>query len=73
LAEPAAVLIAARNEGGRIGATVVAVRDAFPDAIVIVADDGSRDGTAREAEAAGAHVLRLPHRGKGQALTLAER
>jgi Glycosyl transferase family 2 len=73
LAEPAAVLIAARNEGGRIGATVVAVRDAFPDAVVIVADDGSRDGTARAAEAAGAHVLRLPHRGKGQALTLAER
>jgi hypothetical protein len=73
LAEPAAVLIAARDEAGRVGATVAALRDAFPDAVVIVADDGSRDGTAREAEAAGAHVLRLPHRGKGQALTLAER
>jgi hypothetical protein len=40
---------------------------------VIVADDGSRDRTAAEAEAAGARVLRLPRRGKGQALTLAER
>jgi hypothetical protein len=38
-----------------------------------VADDGSADGTAAEAEAAGARVLRLPARGKGQALTLAER
>ncbi len=39
---------------------------------MIVADDGSRDGTAAEAEAAGARVLRLPRRGKGQALALAE-
>jgi Glycosyl transferase family 2 len=73
LAEPAAVLIAARDEAGRVGATVTALREAFPGAVVIVADDGSRDGTAAEAEAAGARVLRLPHRGKGQALTLAER
>jgi hypothetical protein len=71
--EPAAVLVAARDEAGRIGETVRALRDVFPDAEVIVADDGSRDGTAREAEEAGARVLRLPHRGKGQALTLAER
>jgi hypothetical protein len=69
---PAAILVAARNEAGRIGATVTALREAFPEARVIVADDGSRDGTAAEAEAAGAEVLRLPHRGKGQALTLAE-
>jgi len=73
VADPAAVLVAARDEEGRIGATVAALREAFPEAVVIVADDGSRDGTADEAEAAGARVLRLPHRGKGQALTLAER
>jgi Glycosyl transferase family 2 len=72
LAEPAAVLIAARDEAGRVGAIVTALREAFPGAVVIVADDGSQDGTAAEAEAAGARVLRLPHRGKGQALTLAE-
>ena len=73
MADPVAVLIAARDEAGRIGATVRALRAAFPAAAVLVADDGSRDGTAAEAEAAGATVLRLPHRGKGQALTLAER
>lgn len=73
MAEPVAVLVAARDEEGRIGETVKAVRAAFPAAVVIVADDGSRDGTAAEAEAAGARVIRLPHRGKGQALTLAER
>jgi hypothetical protein len=70
---PAAVLVAARDEAGRIGPTVAVLREAFPAAAVIVADDGSRDETAAEAEAAGARVLRLPHRGKGQALALAER
>jgi hypothetical protein len=73
VAEPVAVLVAARDEEGRIGATVASLREAFPAAEVIVADDGSGDATAAEAEAAGARVLRLPHRGKGQALTLAER
>ena len=68
-----AVLVAARDEGGRIGRTVAALRRTFPNAEVIVADDGSRDATVAEAEAAGARVLRLPRRGKGQALTLAER
>jgi hypothetical protein len=72
VAEPVAVLVAARDEEGRIGDTIAALREAFPGAEVIVADDGSRDATAAEAEAAGARVLRLPHRGKGQALTLAE-
>jgi hypothetical protein len=70
---PVAVLVAAKDEGGRIGETVAALRAAFPGAQVIVADDGSRDDTAAEAEAAGARVVRLPRRGKGQALTLAER
>jgi hypothetical protein len=73
VAELAAVLIAARDEAARIGATVERLRAQFPDAEVIVADDGSRDGTAQAAEEAGARVLRLPARGKGQALTLAER
>jgi hypothetical protein len=67
------VIVAARDEEERIRATVAALREEFPDAEVIVADDGSRDRTALEAEAAGARVVRLPRRGKGQALTLAER
>ena len=67
------ILIAARDEAGRIGTTVEELRRQFPEADVIVADDGSRDATAEVAELAGALVLRLPHRGKGQALTLGER
>lgn len=66
------ILVAARDEDASIAATVGALRSAFPAADVIVADDGSRDLTADEAERAGARVLRLPARGKGQALTLAE-
>ena len=73
MAEPVAILVAARDEEQRIGETIAALRHAFPEAEVIVADDGSRDGTARAAEEAGARVLRLPRRGKGQALALAER
>lgn len=73
MAEPVAVLIAARNEAGRIAETVAALREQFPEAEIIVADDGSRDGTARAAEEAGAVVLRLAPRGKGQALSAAER
>ncbi|HEV3479725.1 MAG TPA: glycosyltransferase [Gaiellaceae bacterium] len=73
MASPVAVLIAARDEEGRIARAVEQVRAAFPGAEVIVADDGSRDATAEAAERAGAHVLRLARRGKGQALSLAER
>jgi hypothetical protein len=67
------VLVAARDEEARIGRTVAELRRQFPGAAVIVADDGSGDATAAAAEEAGAEVLRLPRRGKGQALTLAER
>ena len=71
--EPLTILVAARDEEDVIGSTVANLRAAFPDAEVIVADDGSRDGTADVAEAAGAVVLRLSRRGKGQALSAAER
>ena len=73
MADALTVLVAARDEEGTIGATVAALRRAFPNAEVLVADDGSRDGTAAAAEAAGARVVRLPRLGKGQALALAER
>ena len=73
MTEPLTILVAARDEEDRIAATVSALRAAFPDAEVLVADDGSRDETADRAEAAGATALRLPPRGKGEALSAAER
>ena len=58
------VLVAARDEEDRIGPAVGRLREAFPEAVVVVADDGSRDGTASIAERAGARVVRFPRRGK---------
>lgn len=72
MADSLTVLVAARDEAARIAGTVRALRTSFPHAAVVVADDGSEDDTAGLAEEAGARVLRLPRRGKGQALTLAE-
>ena len=72
MADPVAVLVAARDEESTIATTVAALKEQFPGAEVIVADDGSRDATADEAERAGARVVVLPARGKGQALTFAE-
>jgi hypothetical protein len=73
VADALTILVAARDEEQRIGRTVATLRRTFPQAEVVVADDGSRDATAAAASSAGARVLRLPRLGKGQALTLAER
>jgi hypothetical protein len=70
---PLTILVAARDEEDVIADTIRALHEQFPGAEVLVADDGSRDDTAERAEAAGAVVLRLPRRGKGQALSAAER
>lgn len=62
-------IIPAWNEEDRIGATVEAVRRAGFAGEVLVVDDGSADGTATAAEAAGARVLRLGvNVGKGGAM-----
>ena len=47
------VLVAARDEEDVIAASVAALREAFPDAEVVVADDGSRDAPASSARSAG--------------------
>jgi Glycosyl transferase family 2 len=73
LADPLTVVVAARDEAERIGAAVRRLRRALPGVAIVVADDGSRDETAAVAEQAGARVLRFARRGKGQALSLAER
>ena len=67
------ILVAARDEEASIARTVRSLREQFPDAEVIVADDGSSDRTATAAEEAGATVVRLAPRGKGEALSAAER
>jgi len=66
------VIVAARNEGDRVGETVRALRRSFPEARVWVADDASEDGTAEVAMAAGAEVVSRgrPH-GKGANVTAA--
>lgn len=61
------VVVPAFNEGGRVG-DVVRNLAPYADAVFVV-DDGSRDQTADEAEAAGAVVLRHSiNRGQGAAL-----
>lgn len=61
-----AVLMPALNEAGVIGATLAEIPRDIVDAIW-VADNGSTDGTAAEAEAQGARVVREPRRGYGAA------
>jgi glycosyltransferase involved in cell wall biosynthesis len=67
------VVIPAYQEGERIAETVRAAfkgLGSLGNVDVLVVDDGSRDETAAQAEAAGGRVMRLPrNRGKGAALT----
>ena len=64
-----AVVIPARNEADRIQDTVTAALGLPAAAVVIVVDDGSRDGTAAAARSAGAVVTRhARNRGKGAAM-----
>jgi hypothetical protein len=63
------VMVAARNEAGRVGSTVRAARDLDGVDEIVVADGGSEDGTPGEARAAGARVLVGPRMGgKGTSL-----
>lgn len=54
------IVIPAKNEAGAIGAAVAGAREAYPDAEIIVVDDGSDDDTAAVAKKAGANVVRHP-------------
>lgn len=63
------IAVPAFNEEGRVGHVVRDVRTTLPHADVVVIDDGSADGTAAEARAAGATVITLPlNSGYGTAL-----
>jgi Glycosyl transferase family 2 len=64
-----AVVIPARDEADRVGATVRAAVGLPGADLVIVVDDGSSDGTAAAAREAGARVIRhARNRGKAAAL-----
>jgi glycosyltransferase involved in cell wall biosynthesis len=66
------VIVAARDEADRIGATLDALRAAFPGADLWVADDASSDGTAEVAMRHGARVVsRRASHGKGGNVTAA--
>jgi len=68
------IIVAAYNEADRIGATLAALTSAFPGARLLLADDGSSDGTASIAAERGAQVVRSERMlGKGEAVTLAAR
>lgn len=70
----AAIVVAARDEQQRIVATLAALARAFPEATLWVADDGSRDATARLARERGATVVSAARPlGKGGAMTAAVR
>lgn len=65
-------IVAAYNEADRIKQTVHGLTAAFPGVTVVVADDGSVDGTRDAAHAAGAVVVGDGrNRGKGGAASLA--
>lgn len=66
-----AVVLPCLNEALTIGHLVEAFRSTLPSARVVVCDNGSTDGTADIARAAGAEVLAVPMRGKGNAVAAA--
>lgn len=54
------VMIPAFNEEATVANVVRSVRDLYPDFHVVVIDDGSDDGTVKNAAEAGADVVSLP-------------
>ncbi len=62
-------IIPAHNEGATVAKVVEKTRRLYPQAQVVVINDGSSDDTRSEAERAGAHVITLPfNAGYGVAL-----
>jgi glycosyltransferase involved in cell wall biosynthesis len=63
------IVIPAKNESGAIGNVVAAAHESWPDAQIIVVDDGSDDATAEVARDAGATVVQHPESlGNGAAI-----
>lgn len=63
------IVLPAKNESVAIGTTVNSIRQRYPDADVIVVNDGSTDNTAAVAETAGARVVHHAYsKGNGAAI-----
>lgn len=63
------IVLPARNEAAAVGSTVAAIVARYPQAEVLVVDDGSSDETAQVALAAGAKVVSHPYsKGNGAAI-----
>ncbi|MDI3489243.1 MAG: hypothetical protein PWP11_520 [Thauera sp.] len=66
---PLSIVLPARNEAAAVGTTVAAIVARYPQAEVLVVDDGSSDETAQVALAAGAKVVSHPYsKGNGAAI-----
>ncbi len=68
-AEKLSIIMPAFNEAQSIGLVIRQLRELYPDAEVIVIDDGSTDDTAQAAQREGANVYRHPYNiGNGAAI-----
>ena len=63
------IVLPAKNEAGAISFTIQKIAQNFPDAEIIVVNDGSTDNTQQIAEQAGAKVISHPYsKGNGAAI-----
>jgi len=66
------IIVTAYNEADRLPATLASLREVFPGAQIIVADDGSRDGSGEVAIREGAQLVRSEKTiGKGGVASMA--
>ncbi|MGB8646552.1 MAG: glycosyltransferase family 2 protein [Anaerolineae bacterium] len=66
---PVTILIPAFNECETLGPLLPRLRDLYPEAEILVIDDGSTDETAQTATAQGARVVRHPYnKGNGASI-----
>lgn len=63
------IVLPAKNEAGAVGKTIAGIRRLYPDAEVLLVNDGSTDATAELAREAGARVITHPYSmGNGAAI-----